>query len=91
MGNKRIVEIKRCHDCGANVGQNHSPGCDMEECPFCHHQLLSCGCCYELLEIDPNIEPTYSQGLNEEQSALWEEVLEEKGLIPYGSETRFDN
>jgi hypothetical protein len=34
----------RCGDCGTPVGGVHHPGCDMEECPRCHWQALSCGC-----------------------------------------------
>jgi hypothetical protein len=33
-----------CHDCAAVAGQYHVPGCDMEECPQCGGQLISCGC-----------------------------------------------
>ncbi len=33
-----------CHDCGVRLGGFHHPGCDNEECPKCHRQLLSCGC-----------------------------------------------
>lgn len=33
-----------CHDCAVVEGQLHVPGCDVEECPLCHHQLISCGC-----------------------------------------------
>lgn len=34
----------RCHDCGIALGGKHHPGCDIEECPRCHGQLLSCNC-----------------------------------------------
>jgi hypothetical protein len=34
----------RCHDCGARPGHFHHPGCDVEECPRCRGQLISCDC-----------------------------------------------
>jgi hypothetical protein len=34
----------RCHDCGIKAGGHHHPGCDMEVCPKCKGQLISCGC-----------------------------------------------
>jgi hypothetical protein len=33
-----------CHDCGVVKGQYHADGCDVEECPKHHGQLLGCGC-----------------------------------------------
>jgi hypothetical protein len=33
-----------CHDCAVIKGQYHVPGCDMEECPQCKSQLISCDC-----------------------------------------------
>lgn len=35
---------RRCHDCGCKPGNFHHSGCDMEECPQCHGQLISCDC-----------------------------------------------
>ena len=34
----------RCHDCNVSDEGIHHPGCDVEECPKCHGQLISCGC-----------------------------------------------
>lgn len=31
-----------CFDCGVSESQLHVSLCDMEECPSCHGQLLSC-------------------------------------------------
>lgn len=82
-----------CGDCGCKEGQLHTPGCDMEICPFCGGQLLSCDCVYDLLGIrNPELytEETaylppdiYKNGLTPEQTEAWEALLEAKGLIPY--------
>lgn len=33
-----------CDDCLVEKGQYHVLGCDMEECPVCAGQLISCEC-----------------------------------------------
>jgi len=36
--------LQKCHDCNVMAGNSHHPGCDMERCPKCKGQLISCGC-----------------------------------------------
>jgi hypothetical protein len=40
-------DYTHCGDCAVALGQIHVRGCDIEECPKCHRQLLSCGCQFD--------------------------------------------
>jgi hypothetical protein len=36
-----------CHDCRVLKGEFHVPDCDVEECPTCGGQLISCDCTFD--------------------------------------------
>jgi hypothetical protein len=38
------ADIIPCHDCAVVKGQLHVPDCDVEECPNCNGQAISCDC-----------------------------------------------
>lgn len=73
-----------CHDCDVQEGKIHKRGCDMERCPFCGDQLITCTCSYNQLQIDcsPGSD-TYKYGLNLQQGAKWTKLLDNIGRIPY--------
>lgn len=37
-----------CHDCRIIKGQYHVKSCDVEQCPLCGKQALSCNCEFDL-------------------------------------------
>lgn len=79
-----MIEHNKCHDCGVDEGMTHVYNCDMERCPFCGGQLLSCECCYTKLNIDCSEGSyAYENGLTEEQLDKWIEILTKKGRVPY--------
>jgi hypothetical protein len=47
-----------CHDCAVRAGQLHVVGCDVEVCPACGRQAISCSCCDDGTEEDG----TYEEG-----------------------------
>jgi putative GTP pyrophosphokinase len=41
------ADHRPCHDCAAIKGQFHVIGCDVERCPTCGGQVISCDCPYD--------------------------------------------
>lgn len=47
-------QIRKCGYCGVEPGQHHTPGCDIERCPRCGRQAISCNCIYEVCGMNPH-------------------------------------
>lgn len=50
-----VEDDERCHDCGCSKGNHHHMGCDMERCPKCGRQYISCDCKIRYAEFDDGI------------------------------------
>lgn len=67
----------RCGDCGRMEGEIHMAGCDMERCPWCGGQLISCGCPHRVLRLRGD------KTLTGRQAERFAGLLEAKGRVPY--------
>ena len=38
---------ERCGDCNVLAGRVHHHGCDIERCPSCQRQAITCGCLWQ--------------------------------------------
>lgn len=81
---EETTERATCHDCDVLEGGIHELGCDMEKCPFCGTQLITCHCVYKMLDIDCSPGTwAYENGLTDQQEEIWLRLLEASGRIPY--------
>jgi hypothetical protein len=55
-----------CGDCGARIGELHTPGCDLEVCGRCDKQWISCEC-----PIDQTMRRVPWRGWRELKQTLW--------------------
>lgn len=46
------ADRQACHDCAVVKGQFHVPSCDVERCPRCGGQAITCDCLYDDEEED---------------------------------------
>lgn len=52
---RRGGTTERCGDCGVQPGGYHHLGCDLQPCPVCGGQMLSCGCRFDEDGPDPDL------------------------------------
>ena len=78
------ADLAPCHDCGVVKGMFHMEGCDVEACPRCFGQLLSCGCAWNEGPPETDIRPLDVQV---EEARRWAERMPEPRPVERLTET----
>ncbi len=61
-------EDPTCGDCGCHIGEQHLECCDIERCPRCGGQFISCDCDTKFV-------------INEENIKILPQIIEEQKIV----------
>ncbi len=72
-----------CPGCGAQSGRPHQPDCEVEQCPACGWQRLSCGCGQEIGDEERLPWTGLLPGAAEcREYGLWSKLDPDRGWVP---------